>query len=66
MPDADFKFSWRERLRFWLERKFRRQRCDGCEGNFILDRLTPVSGDCSLCEPCFRRWYPEFFEKPDA
>ena len=42
---------------------FSRQKCDGCSGNFRLDRVMPVSGDAWLCEPCFRRWYPEFAAK---
>jgi len=34
--------------------------CDGCTQGFILDKITPVSGDYNLCDECFEEWYPEF------
>jgi len=40
--------------------------CDGCEGHFVLNRITPVSGDHNLCPDCFKRWYPEFCEESDS
>ena len=36
--------------------------CDGCEGNFPIDGMSAASGDVWLCQECFRRWYPEYFE----
>ena len=60
--DKDFKLSWRDRVWRWFQSRLRRRKCDGCKGNFTLNRIDPASGDAWLCEPCFRRWYPEFAE----
>ena len=42
-----------ERIRMF----FSRERCDGCNGNFRIDKTIPVSGDCYLCDKCFEEWY---------
>jgi len=56
----EFQFSLRDRLYYWWRGKFIRQKCDGCANRFIMNHITPVSGDYWLCELCFLRWYPEF------
>ena len=60
MTDIFGKLSWRDRIYWWYVGRFHHRTCDGCDKNFRLDRVEPVSGDHWLCRPCFERWYPEF------